>query len=137
MKHYATSVWNGSGKEGTGYVTSESFLLDKTEFTFNSRFANSKGTNPEELLAAAHACCFNMKLSFVLDEAGFIPGTLETTSYINFENGLITGSHLVVKAKIADISKEVFDACITEANEYSPIGRILNTRITIETTLKN
>jgi osmotically inducible protein OsmC len=136
MKHYATSIWIGSGKDGNGEVTTESYVLDRTEFTFNSRFANGKGSNPEELLAAAHACCFNMKLSFVLGEAGFAPGTLETICYVYFENGLISGSQLLVKAKVPRITQEGFDACIKEATECSPLGQALNVKITVEATLK-
>lgn len=137
MKHYATSIWNGSGKDGHGQVTTESYVMDRTEFTFDSRFADGKGTNPEELLAAAHACCFNMKLSFVLGEAGFVPSTLETTCHVNFENGFINGSHLSIKANVPGISQQDFDACIKEATECSPLGRALNIKITIDTFLKN
>src|SRR5258706_15148972 len=114
MKRHATAVWNGSGKEGKGTLSSQSGVLNETQFSFNSRFADDKGTNPEELLAAAHAGCFTMKLSFVLGEAGFIPDILETTAYINVENGLITASHLAVKVKVAGISEEEFNNSIKE-----------------------
>ena len=79
MKRHATAVWNGSGKEGKGTVSSQSGVLKETQYSYNSRFADGVGTNPEELVAAAHAGCFSMKLSFVLGEAGFTPERLETT----------------------------------------------------------
>src|SRR5882762_3406096 len=105
MKRNATAVWNGSGKEGSGNLTTQSTTLNQTQYSFNSRFAEGVGTNPEELIAAAHAGCFTMKLSFVLNEAGFTAETLETTSTITFENGVISESHLVVKGKVPGISE--------------------------------
>ena len=135
MKRNAIAVWYGSGKDGTGTLTTQSTVLNKTQYSFNSRFADGAGTNPEELLAAAHAGCFTMKLSFVLGEAGFIPEELETTAYINFENGSITGSHLIVKAKVAGISKDTFDASVKDAELNCPVSRVLNTKITVEATL--
>src|SRR4051794_28739416 len=105
MKRFAISAWYGSGKDGTGNITTESTVLDKTKFNFNSRFKESQGTNPEELIAAAHASCFAMKLSFVLGELGFVPSKIETKAVINFENGItITESHLVIKARVPGIS---------------------------------
>ncbi len=115
MKRHATAVWNGSGKEGKGTLSSQSGVLNETQYSFNSRFADGTGTNPEELLAAAHAGCFTMKLSFVLGEAGFTPENLETTSHVNLENGVITESHLTVKGKVPGISKEKFDECVKNA----------------------
>ena len=85
MKRHATAVWNGSGKEGKGTVSSQSGVLKDTQYSYKSRFEDGVGTNPEELVAAAHAGCFTMKLTFVLGEAGFTPDSLETTSNINFE----------------------------------------------------
>ncbi len=96
MVRNATAVWNGTGKEGTGNLTTQSGILDKTQYSFNTRFAEGKGTNPEELVAAAHAGCFTMKLSFELNEAGFTADKLETKCDITFENGAITKSHLTV-----------------------------------------
>jgi lipoyl-dependent peroxiredoxin len=138
MKRKATAVWNGSGKGGNGFLTTQSTVLDKTRYSFNSRFAEGKGTNPEELLAAAHAGCFTMKLSFVLGEAGFIPDELETTSFVTLENGtVITESHLVVKAKVPGVSTEVFDACVKDAEKNCPVSKVLNATITVETELIN
>ena len=137
MKRHATAVWNGSGKEGKGTLSSQSGVLNETQYSFNSRFADGIGTNPEELVAAAHAGCFSMKLSFVLGEAGFTPERLETTSNINFENGVLTESHLTVKAKVPGISNEKFDACVKEAEENCPISKALNMKISSEANLES
>ena len=136
MKRHATAVWNGSGKEGKGTISSQSGVLKDTQYSYNSRFAEGAGTNPEELVAAAHAGCFTMKLSFVLGEAGFTPERLETTSNINFENGVLTESHLTVKAKVPGISKEKFDACVKNAEQNCPISKALNMKISSEGNLE-
>lgn len=135
MKRNATAVWNGSGKEGNGTLTTQSTVLNQTQYSFNSRFADGVGTNPEELVAAAHSGCFTMKLSFVLGEAGFTPESLETQCFINFENGAITNSHLVLKAKVPGISQEQFDTAVADAKQNCPISKLLNTDITLEATL--
>ena len=135
MIRHASAVWNGSGKEGKGTVSSQSGVLNQTQYSFNSRFAEGSGTNPEELVAAAHAGCFTMKLSFVLGEAGFTPESLETKCEITFENGAITKSHLTVNGKVPGISKEKFDECVKNAEENCPISKLLNTAISSEATL--
>lgn len=137
MKRNATAVWTGSGKDGNGYLTTQSTVLNQTQYSFNSRFADGPGTNPEELLAAAHAGCFTMKLSFVLDEAGFTANNLQTTAYVNFENGSITESHLVLKASVPGISQEKFDASVKEAELNCPISKVINARISVEALLEN
>ena|SRR5258706_9417447 len=136
MKRHATAVWNGSGKEGKGTLSSQSGVLNETQYSFNSRFADGTGTNPEELLAAAHAGCFTMKLSFVLGEAGFTPENLETTSHVNLENGVITESHLTVKGKVPGISKEKFDECVKNAEENCPVSKAFNMKISSDSTLE-
>jgi osmotically inducible protein OsmC len=135
MIRNATAVWNGSGKEGNGNLTTASTVLNKTQYSFNSRFAEGVGTNPEELVAAAHAGCFTMKLSFVLNEAGFTADSLETKCEITFENGAITKSHLIVKGKVPGITKEQFDASVENAEKNCPISKVLNTNITSEAEL--
>jgi lipoyl-dependent peroxiredoxin len=135
MKRNATAVWNGSGKEGKGHLTTQSCVLKQTQYSFSSRFEEGVGTNPEELVAAAHAGCFTMKLSFVLGEAGFVPETLETTAYINLENGKISESHLVLKATIKGIGMDAFNAAVKEAELNCPISLSLNTKISVESTL--
>jgi lipoyl-dependent peroxiredoxin len=138
MKRNATAVWNGSGKEGNGNLTTQSTTLNKTQYSFNSRFAEGVGTNPEELVAAAHAGCFSMKLSFVLGAAGFTPDSIETQCVITLDPaaGAITESHLAVVASIPGISAEKFEECVADAKANCPISKLLNTNITHEATLK-
>jgi len=138
MKRNATAVWNGSGKEGSGNLTTQSTTLNKTQYSFNSRFAEGVGTNPEELVAAAHAGCFSMKLSFVLGAAGFTPDSIETQCVITLDPaaGAITESHLTVTASIPGISKEQFETAVADAKANCPISKLLNTNITHEATLK-
>ena len=135
MKRKATAVWTGSGKEGNGHLSTQSTVLNKTQYSFNSRFAEGVGTNPEELVAAAHAGCFTMKLSFVLNEAGFTADELTTDCNITFENGVITQSELTTKAKVPGITPEKFQAAATEAKENCPISKLLNTTITLNASL--
>ena len=135
MVRNATAVWNGSGKTGNGNLTTASNVLKQTPYSFNSRFENGPGTNPEELVAAAHAGCFTMKLSFVLGEAGFTPESLETKCAITFENGSITTSHLIVKGKVPGISEEKFQEAVKDAEKNCPISKLLNTTITSEASL--
>jgi osmotically inducible protein OsmC len=137
MKRNATAVWNGTGKEGTGHLTTQSTTLSETQYSFNSRFAEGVGTNPEELVAAAHAGCFSMKLSFVLGAAGFTADEINTKCEITLDPaaGAITESHLIVSAKIPGISQEQFDAAVADAKANCPISKLLNTNITHEATL--
>jgi lipoyl-dependent peroxiredoxin len=135
MKRTAVANWKGSGKEGKGTLSTQSTVLKETQYSFNSRFAEGVGTNPEELIAAAHAGCFTMKLSFSLGEAGFTPEELTTDCAITFENGAITESHLTLKAKVPGITKEKFDAATADAKANCPISKLLNTNITLEASL--
>lgn len=135
MIRKATAVWNGSGKEGKGHLTTQSGVLSETQYSFGSRFESGIGTNPEELVAAAHSGCFTMKLSFVLGEAGFTPTSLETSCAITFENGAVTKSHLTVKGVVPGISGEQFQACVKDAEQNCPISKLLNTSISSEATL--
>jgi osmotically inducible protein OsmC len=135
MVRNATAVWNGSGKEGNGQLTTGSSVLKDAQYSYKTRFENGVGTNPEELIAAAHAGCFTMKLSFVLGEAGVTPERLETKCDITFENGVISKSHLTVKAKVPGISKEKFQEAVKNAEENCPVSKLLKTEITSEATL--
>lgn len=135
MKRNATAVWNGTGKEGKGHLTTQSNVLDKTQYSFVSRFENGIGTNPEELVAAAHAGCFTMKLSFVLGAAGFVPDQIETRCEITLQDGAITESNLDVKANVPGISKEQFDAAVADAKANCPISKLYNTNITHQAAL--
>lgn len=135
MKRYATAVWQGTGKEGNGHLSTQSTILNKTQYSFSSRFENGPGTNPEELVAAAHAGCFTMKLSFVLNAAGFTADTLETRCDITLQDGSITESHLNVKATIPGINEEQFAAAVADAKANCPISKLYNTNITHEAVL--
>ncbi|MBX2934669.1 MAG: OsmC family protein [Ferruginibacter sp.] len=135
MKRNATAVWNGTGKEGKGILTTQSTILNNTQYSYGSRFEEGAGTNPEELVAAAHAGCFSMKLSFVLGAAGFTPDEIKTTCEITLADGAITESHLTVKAKIPGISKEQFETAVVDAKTNCPISKLLNTNITHEAVL--
>lgn len=130
MKRNATAVWNGTGKEGKGHLTTQSSVLNKTQYSFSSRFENGIGTNPEELVAAAHAGCFSMKLSFVLGAAGFTADEILTRCDITLHEGAITESHLDVKATVPGISGEQFEAAVAEAKANCPISKSLQTNIT-------
>ena len=136
MKRKATAVWKGSGKEGSGHLSTQSSILNKTQYSFNSRFAEGTGTNPEELVAAAHAGCFSMKLSFVLGEAGFTPTELATDCTITLEDGTVTQAQLVLKAKVPGITKEKFNECAEDAKANCPISKLLNTNISLTATLE-
>jgi len=128
----ATSVWLGSGKEGSGHLTTQSNVLNETQYSFNTRFADGIGTNPEELLAASHAGCFNMKLSFVLGSAGFTPEKLETVCTITLESSGITKSHLALTAVVPGISAEKFEECVADAEKNCPISKLMNTTIEVD-----
>ena len=132
MSKYANAEWHGTGKDGNGKLSTETKFLNEVPFTYATRFGDAKnGTNPEELVAAAHAGCFIMKLSFVLNAAGFTADTIETKCDITLGDGAITKSHLTVKATIPGISKEQFDECAKNAKENCPISKSLSSNIDI------
>ena len=135
MKRTATAVWNGSGKEGTGKMTTQSTVLQQAQYSYKSRFEQGIGTNPEELIAAAHSGCFSMKLSFILGAAGFEPESIETTSAVGFENGVVTDSHLTVKAKVPGITEDKFKQCADEAKATCPVSKALSIPISMEASL--
>lgn len=135
MKRNATAVWNGTGKEGTGHLTTQSTTLNKTQYSFNSRFAEGVGTNPEELMAAAHAGCFTMKLSFDLNAAGFTADEIETHCDITLDNGTITRSDLKVTAKIPGIDEAKFQEIANGAKENCPVSKAYNCEKTLEASL--
>jgi osmotically inducible protein OsmC len=135
MIRTATAVWEGTGKEGNGHLTTQSTVLNKTQYSFNTRFADGIGTNPEELVAAAHAGCFTMKLSFVLNAAGFTADSLETKCELEFKDGAITKSHLIVSAKVPGIDNEKFQESVKDAEANCPVSKLLNTAISSEAIL--
>ena len=138
MVRSSTVTWQGAGFNGEGRITTDSHVLNDVPFNYNMRFSEDvTGTNPEELLAAAHASCFTMKLSFVLGEAGYTAEFLKTTADIHFINGGIAGSHLTLSARIAGISREIFEESVAEAERCCPVSRVLNTKITFEATIES
>jgi lipoyl-dependent peroxiredoxin len=139
VKRFATSIWNGSGKEGTGHLTTQSATLDQTPYSFNTRFGDGKGTNPEELIAAAHAGCFNMALSFALIGAGFVPESLTTHSTLTMEmedgHFVIKAMHLELTATVPSVSHEQFAAIAADAKANCPVSKALSVPITLDATL--
>jgi osmotically inducible protein OsmC len=135
MKRTADANWQGTGKEGKGTVSTQSGVLSNTAYSYKSRFEEGTGTNPEELIAAAHAGCFTMKLSFLLSGAGFTPENIDTKATITLDNGAITSSHLVVKVSAPGLEKEKFDELAADAKANCPISKLLNTEITMEASL--
>lgn len=136
MVRKATAAWNGTGKEGSGTLSTQSTVLNNVQYSYKTRFEDGVGTNPEELVAAAHAGCFTMKLTFNIDAAGFKADSIETTCGIRFENGAVTESHLTVKAKVPGIDKEKFNEVVADAEANCPISKLLNTKISVEATLE-
>ena len=135
MKRTATAVWNGSGKEGSGKLSTQSNALKQTQYSYKSRFEEGVGTNPEELLAAAHAGCYSMKLSFLLGSAGFVPDSIETTSAVSLEDGVIKTSQLTVKARVPGINAERFQQCAEDAKNNCPVSKALNLKISMDASL--
>jgi osmotically inducible protein OsmC len=135
MKRNATAIWQGTGKEGKGNLTTQSNTLSNTQYSYLSRFEEGAGTNPGELVAAAHAGCFSMKLSFVIDAAGFKAEKLETKCEITLENGAITSSHLTLVADVPGIDKAKFNEAVADAEKNCPISKLLNTAISVDATL--
>lgn len=135
MKRQAKAVWNGTIKEGKGHLSTQSSILNQTPYSFVSRFESGTETNPEELMAAAHAGCFTMKLSLDLTTAGFTPDELSTKAEISLENGIITKSALTVYAKIPGISENQFLEIAQLAKETCPVSKAFNMEITLDSHL--
>lgn len=131
----ANAQWTGTGKEGKGNISMESGVLDKTPYAFKTRFEDAPGTNPEELIGAAHAGCFTMQLSFLLNEAGFTATSLETDAHVTFEDGAITLIHLELVGEVPEITPAEFTEIATKAKEVCPVSKLLDTEITIAITL--
>jgi osmotically inducible protein OsmC len=133
----ANAVWKGTGKEGTGTISTQSTVLENTQYSFNTRFADGKGTNPEELIAAAHAGCFAMKLSFELNAAGFTADELDATATVSLDpaKGQVTKSHIDLKATIPGISADQFAEIADKAKKECPISQLLNAEISLNAEL--
>jgi osmotically inducible protein OsmC len=139
MKKHASAVWTGSLKEGKGTISTETGVLDDAPYGFKSRFEDGPGTNPEELIGAAHAGCFSMALSAQLSGAGAPPERIETKAEITFEKVgegfAITASHLTVSAKVPGLDAAKFQELATKAKEGCPVSKVLNATITMDATL--
>jgi lipoyl-dependent peroxiredoxin len=135
MQRTATAVWNGSLREGTGNISTQSGVLSHVPYSFATRFENAKGTNPEELIAAAHAGCFTMALDAQLSTMHFTPETLRTTATVTLDKvdagWSITKVHLDVSAQLRGISSSAFEAAAISAKENCPVSRLLKAEITM------
>ncbi|PWB22501.1 OsmC family protein [Flavobacterium sp. HTF] len=131
----ASANWKGTGMEGNGKISTQSTTLDNAQLSFKTRFAEGVGTNPEELIAAAHSGCFTMQLSFLLSEAGFVPEDLDTKAKVTFEDGTITLIQLELEGKVPGISEEQFQELAQNAKAICPISKLLNTEITLSAVL--
>jgi osmotically inducible protein OsmC len=140
MKRKASARWEGDLKTGKGVVSTDSGVLQSAPYSFTTRFENEKGTNPEELVAAAHAGCFTMALSAELGKAGLVPEALNTTATVTLDKldagWTVTESHLQVVGKVPGASDEAFRKAAEAAETGCPISRLLKTKITLETTLE-
>jgi lipoyl-dependent peroxiredoxin len=140
MKRNGSAVWRGNLKQGKGTVSTASGVLSNTQYSFSTRFENGVGTNPEELLAAAHAGCFAMALSAQLGEAGLTAESIEATATIALEKtdgGFgITESHLEVKAKIPGADQAAFDKAAGNAKAGCPVSKLFHTKITMNAVLE-
>jgi osmotically inducible protein OsmC len=136
MKRTASAKWQGDLKSGSGAISTASGTLSSTPYSFHTRFENGKGTNPEELLAAAHAGCFTMALSAQLAGAGLKAESLETTCTITLEqkdgNFAITASHLELNATVPGATREAFDSAVHAAKTGCPVSKLFNTTITLD-----
>src|ERR1700748_3385029 len=141
MDRTASAVWHGGLKDGKGVISTQSGVLKETQYSFSTRFENGVGTNPEELIAAAHAGCFTMALSAQLGNAGMTAQSIDTTATVTLEkleSGFaVTSSHLQVKVKIPGADKAKFEEAAKNAKEGCPISKLLNAKITMDTQLEN
>ena len=140
MKRKASAVWQGGLRDGKGTISTDSGVLSNTQYSFSTRFEMGIGTNPEELIAAAHAGCFSMALSGQLGNAGLVPESINTTATVTLEKTeagfTVTEVHLDVSAKIPGASQESFETAANNAKTGCPISRLLNTKITMEAKLE-
>ncbi len=139
MKRSASAVWKGGLRDGKGTLSTESGVLANAPYTFRMRFENEKGTNPEELVAAAHAGCFSMALSMILGQAGMTPESIETTATVSLEQVdggfAVTSSHLQTTVKIPNADEAAFETAVNAAKAGCPISKLLNAKITMDAKL--
>ncbi|MEH6407834.1 MAG: OsmC family protein [Leeuwenhoekiella sp.] len=132
----AAAHWEGNLKEGKGALTTESKTLDKTAYAYKTRFEEAVGTNPEELIGAAHAGCFTMQLSAMLSDEGFTPDALDTAAHVTFEDGTITKIQLELTGDVPKIDEDKFMEIANKAKENCPVSKLLKAEITLKATLK-
>ena len=141
MQRKASAVWKGGLKDGKGTVSSTSGVLSNTPYSFTTRFEDAPGTNPEELIAAAHAGCFTMAVSGTLGEAGMTAQEMHTTATVSLEKVeggfAITAVHLNLVAKIPGANKEAFEAAAMKAKQNCPVSKVLNANITLDARLES
>jgi lipoyl-dependent peroxiredoxin len=139
MIRKAKAIWHGTGRAGNGDLTTDSSVLDNTPYSFRTRFENEKGTNPEELIAAAHAGCFTMALAFQLQGAGFTPTELVTDAAVSLDpegQGFrISRSALTLRAKVPNLDQATFDRLAGDAEKNCPVSKVLNAAITLDAKL--
>jgi len=138
MKRKVNAIWNGSGANGNGLLTAQSGAFNKMPYSFKTRFENDNGelgTNPEELIAAALAGCFNMKLAFVLNEADFNLTELNTDAILTFIDGSVTSIELSLKGKVQNLNEERFIELAEDAKNNCPISGVLNCEILLNASL--
>jgi len=141
MKRKASAVWSGGIKDGKGRISTDSGVLDDTQYSFSTRFEDGKGTNPEELIAAAHAGCFAMALSGQLGNAGMTAESISTTASVTLEKSgdafAITSVHLDVTAKIPGAERDAFEKAAKDAKDGCPVSKVLNASITMDAKLES
>jgi lipoyl-dependent peroxiredoxin len=139
MIRKAKAVWQGTGRDGNGHLFTDSGVLAETPYSFKTRFENEKGTNPEELLAAAHAGCFTMALAFRLQRAGYMPAELNTEAAVTLEpegQGFrISRSALTLRAKVPNLDETKFVELARDAEETCPVSKVLKAEITLDAKL--
>lgn len=139
MIRKAKAIWSGTGRDGTGNVTTESGVLEKSPYSFKTRFEGAKGTNPEELIAAAHAGCFTMSLAFRLQSAGFTPTQLSTEAAVALEpdgEGFrISRSALTLRAQVPNLDADAFAKMARDAEKNCPVTKVLNASVTLDAKL--
>lgn len=141
MNRYGSAEWNGGLKDGKGTVTTESGTLNHTQYSFSARFENGQGTNPEELIAAAHAGCFSMAFSAQLEKEGLRAENIKTKATVSLEKSeggfSIPAIHLQVTAKIPGANSSIFNKVANDAKEGCPVSKLMNAKITMDATLEN
>jgi osmotically inducible protein OsmC len=141
MKRKASAVWNGALRDGKGTISTDSGVLRETQYSFSTRFENGAGTNPEELIAAAHAGCFSMALSAQLGEAGLKPERIATTATVTLEKSAegfsITAVHLDLEARVPGADRQAFERAANDAKSGCPVSKVLKAQITLDARLVN